>query len=63
MDEKEYKRAKTIAKTAGAVGSAVGVFADKKNTKDAGWAVGMGGGIANNAIGKGYTVDMKFKCM
>jgi hypothetical protein len=62
MSEKDYNKAKKISKVVGAAGSTVGVFSRDQKTKDAGWAVGMGGGIADGAFGKAYTVEMKFKC-
>ncbi len=61
MDEKSYKTAKTAAKVAQAAGGAAFVFGGR-NEKTAGGIVGMGGGIADSALGKGYTVEMKFKC-
>lgn len=61
MDESDYKTAKTAAKVAQAAGSAAYVFGGK-NERNAGGIVGLGGGIADQAIGKGYTVEMKFKC-
>ncbi len=61
MSESDYKTAKTAAKVAQAVGGAGYVFGGK-NERSAGGIIGLGGGIADQAIGKGYTVDMKFKC-
>lgn len=61
MDESSYKTAKTASKVAQAVGGAGYVFGGK-NERTAGGIVGLGGGIADQAIGNGYTVDMKFKC-
>lgn len=60
-DERSYKNAKTAAKVAQGVGSAAWVFGGKRESK-AGAIVGLGGGIADGVLGKGYTVDMKFKC-
>lgn len=62
MDESTYKTAKTVSKVAGAAGGAAWVFGRKSGVKDTGAVVGMGGGIADRALGNGYTVDMKFKC-
>ena len=62
MDESTYKTAKTVSKVAGAAGGAAWVFGRKRGVKDTGAVVGMGGGIADQALGDGYTVDMKFKC-
>jgi len=61
MDEKNYKAAKTAAKVATMAGGTVGVFGGRREST-AGGVVATGGVIANEAIGKGYTVDMKFKC-
>jgi hypothetical protein len=61
MSESDYKTAKTAAKVAQAAGGAAYVFGGK-NERNAGGIVGLGGGIADQAIGKGYTVEMKFKC-
>jgi len=61
MDEESYKKGKTMAKVAQGVGSAAWVFGGKKES-DAGGVVGLGGGIADSALGKGYTVEMKFRC-
>lgn len=62
MDESTYKTAKTVSKVAEAAGGATWVFGRGRGTKDAGAVVGMGGGIADSALGNGYTVEMKFKC-
>ncbi len=62
MKEEDYKTAKTVAKVAQAAGGAVWVFGGKAE-REAGGIVGLGGGIANGAIGNGYSVDMKFKCL
>ncbi len=61
MDESTYKTSKTAAKVAKGVGSAAWVFGGK-NESTAGGIVGLGGGIADGAIGSGYTYEMKFKC-
>lgn len=61
MKESDYKTAKTASKIAGMAGSAAYVFGGK-NESAAGGIVGMGGAIADSVIGKGYTVEMKFKC-
>ena len=61
MKEDNYKTAKKAAKVASAVGGAAWVFGGK-NESAAGGIVGLGGGIADAAIGNGYTVVMKFKC-
>ena len=61
MNESDYKTAKTAAKVASMVGGTAYVFGGKKEST-AGGIVGLGGGIADTALGKGYTVEMKFKC-
>ena len=61
MDESTYKNSKRAAKVAQGVGSAVWVFGGKKESAIGGVA-GLGGGIADQALGEGYHVDMRFKC-
>lgn len=61
MDESSYNNAKTAAKVAKGVGGAAWVFGGK-NESNAGGIVGLGGAVADGAIGKGYTVEMTFKC-
>lgn len=61
MDESTYNNAKTASKVAQAAGGAAWVLG-KKQTSNVGGVVGVGGGIADSALGKGYTVEMKFKC-
>ncbi len=61
MKEEDYKRGKTIAKVAQAAGGAAFVFGGRREST-AGGIVGLGGGIADQAMGKGYTVEMKFRC-
>ncbi|RYZ73877.1 MAG: hypothetical protein EOP05_09680 [Proteobacteria bacterium] len=61
LDEETYKTGKRIATVAKGVGAGVFVFGGNKERK-AGTAAGIGGGIGDNVLGKGYTVDMKFKC-
>lgn len=61
MSESDYKSAKTAAKVAQAVGGAGYVFGGSKE-KTAGGLLGIGGGIADGALGKGYKVEMSFKC-
>ena len=61
MNEKEYNRAKTTAKVVTAVGGA-GVVFGGDNERKAGGVAGIGGGIADSAIGKGYRYTMRFKC-
>ncbi len=61
MDEKTYNRAKTASKVAQGIGGAGYVFGGK-NERTAGGLVGIGGGIADSALGNCYAVEMKFKC-
>lgn len=61
MDEQSYKNAKKATKVAQTVGGAAWVFGGKKES-DLGGIVGVGATAADAAIGKGYTVEMKFKC-
>ncbi len=61
MDESSYNNAKTAAKVAQGVGGAAYVFGGR-NESNAGGIVGLGGAVADGAIGKGYTVEMTFKC-
>lgn len=61
MDEGNYKAAKAISKAATAAGGTVYAMGAKKES-NIGGIVGLGGGIANDALGKGYNVEMKFKC-
>lgn len=61
MDEQTYKNAKRAATVAKTVGGGVWVFGGKTESTIGGLA-GLGGQAADNAIGKGYTVKMRFKC-
>lgn len=61
MDESTYKNAKRASQVAKTVGGAVWAMGGKKESEVGGIA-GIGGVAADQALGKGYTVDMKFKC-
>ena len=61
MDEKKYKDAKKIAKVAEVAGGAAFVMGGRRES-NLGGVVGLGGAVADTALGKGYTVEMKFKC-
>lgn len=61
MNEQDFKNAKTAAKVAQAAGGAGWVFGGQREST-VGGIVGLGGGIADAALGKGYTVEMRFKC-
>ncbi|RYZ86713.1 MAG: hypothetical protein EOP06_13995 [Proteobacteria bacterium] len=62
MEEKNYQNAKRASKVAKVVGSTVHVFG-ASNESNLGGIVGLGGVAADSALGKGYTVTMKFKCV
>ncbi len=61
MSEADYKKYKMGAKVAQSVGGAAWVLGGK-NESTAGGIVGLGAGIADNALGKGYATEMIFKC-
>jgi hypothetical protein len=61
MDEKDYKQAKRISAVAKSVGGAVWVFGGPLERNLGGMGVLGGTGIDAYA-GKGYTVEMKFRC-
>lgn len=61
MKEEDYNKAKTAAKIATGVGSAGYIFGGKSESTIGG-IVGLGGGIADGAIGQGYAYQMTFKC-
>lgn len=62
MDESTYKSTKRAAKVAKTVGGGVYATGAKKES-DLGGLIGLGGQAADEAAGKGYTVEMKFKCL
>lgn len=62
MDEKKYKDAKKMSNAAKVAGGAAYVLGGKRES-GIGGVVGLGGAVADAALGKGYTVEMKFKCM
>ena len=61
VDEDTYNAGKTASKIATGVGSAGMVFGGKKE-KNAGGIVGLGGQVANSALGQGYSYTMQFSC-
>jgi hypothetical protein len=61
MKESDYKKAKTTAKVVQAAGGAAWVFGGKRESTVGGIA-GIGGGIADHALGNAYNVEMRFKC-
>ncbi len=62
MDEKSYQNTKVVSKVLKTVGSGAYVFGGSKESNAGGIGV-LAGQAAGSAIGQGYTVDMKFKCM
>ncbi len=61
MEESKYKNAKMASKIAKGVGTAGFVFGGK-NESAVGGIAALGGHVADDVLGKGYTVEMKFKC-
>ncbi len=61
MDKENYDSLKTASKVAKTVGGAAWVFGGRQE-KNVGGLVGLGGVVADDVAGKGYTVQMKFKC-
>lgn len=61
MDEKDYKTGKKVAKVAKMVGGAAWVFGGK-NERNLGGIGALGGSVGDAVLGKGYTVEMRFKC-
>jgi hypothetical protein len=61
VDEQTYNTGKTISKAAEMAGGAVWAMGGQKES-NAGGVVGLGGAVGSAALGKGYTVEMKFKC-
>lgn len=62
MDEKDYNTAKKATKAAKILGGATYVLGGKTES-NVGGIVGLGGVVADGVLGKGYSVEMKFKCM
>ena len=62
MDESDYKAAKKASKAATILGGSTHVFGGEKESKIGG-AVGLGGVVADDIIGKGYKIKMMFKCI
>lgn len=62
MDESDYQTGKTISKVAKVVGGTTWVMGGRTE-RNIGGVVGLGGAAADEALGKGYTVTMKFKCL
>lgn len=62
MKEEDYQTVKKASKAAEIVGGAAHVFGGKKESA-AGGIIGLGGVVADEVAGKGYTVEVKFKCL
>lgn len=61
MDEKDYKQAKRVTAVAKTVGGAIWVFGGRTESTIGG--LGALGGVAGDSyLGKGYTVEMRFRC-
>ncbi|MEN0058591.1 MAG: hypothetical protein AAGB31_07135 [Bdellovibrio sp.] len=61
MEEKNYKMAKKASKAAKVLGGTTYVLGGQ-NESSAGGIVGLGGAVADDVLGKGYNVEMKFQC-
>jgi hypothetical protein len=61
MSEKDYNTTKTIGRVGKTVGGTVWALGGRKES-NAGGILGVGGVAADAIAGKGYTVDMRFKC-
>lgn len=61
MDEKTYKNAKRATKVAQVVGGTAWVFGGRRES-NLGGIVGLGGMAGDAALGKGYSVEMRFRC-
>ena len=62
MDEKNYKNAKRASTVAKVVGSAGMIYGGKTERKVGGVSA-LGGVAGDSAVGKGYKVTIKFKCI
>lgn len=61
LEESTYKNAKRASKVAKTVGGTVWAMGGKKES-DIGGLAGLGGTAADQALGKGYSIDMRFRC-
>lgn len=61
MEEGNYKMAKKASKAAKIIGGTTYALGGKTES-NAGGIVGLGGVVADGVLGKGYNVEMKFKC-
>jgi hypothetical protein len=62
MDEESYNNTRTGAKVAQSVGALGHVLGGPKES-NVGGIVGLGGVVAEGAIGNGYRYELKFKCL
>lgn len=62
MDEKNYKTAKKASTAAKILGGTTYALGGQKESS-VGGLVGLGGVVADGVLGKGYNVEMNFKCM
>ncbi|MDZ4663045.1 MAG: hypothetical protein SGJ18_15645 [Pseudomonadota bacterium] len=62
MSEQKYKDGKRLSNVAKVAGGATYVMGGRRES-NLGGIVGLGGAVADAALGKAYTVEMKFKCM
>lgn len=62
VEESTYKKAKTATKVASVVGGAAAVFGGR-NERAAGGLALLGGAAGRAALGKGYQVEMTFRCV
>lgn len=61
VDEKTYNNGKAASKVLKTVGSGAYVFGGEKESNAGGIGV-LAGQATDSVLGKGYTVEMKFKC-
>lgn len=61
MQENSYNNSVKGAKVAGAIGSTAYMLGGKKES-NLGGIVGLGGAVAQGALGNGYKFEMRFKC-
>lgn len=62
LNEKDYKLAKKATSAAKILGGTTYVLGGKTES-NVGGIVGLGGAVADGVLGKGYSVEMKFKCI
>jgi hypothetical protein len=62
MNESTYNAGKRISKAAQILGGGILASSDSRNQQQTGKNVGLGGVAVGDALGKGYTVEMKFRC-